>query len=61
MSKELLYNKMQEKVQRMCKEWVDYHLTDDIIAGFYGLAKEEIIKEASTNNLNDNLIANDFY
>ncbi len=39
------YFKLREKVQRMSKEWVDYHLTEDIVSGFYARAKEELANE----------------
>ena len=39
---ETYYIKLREKVNRLSKEWVDYHLTAELLTEFYHRAEEEL-------------------
>ena len=36
------YTKLREKVNRISREWVDYHLTAELLTKFYIQAEEEL-------------------
>lgn len=50
MSEELIYyEKLQQKVARMKQEWLENHITGELINEFFACAKEELANEGKGN------------